>query len=122
MPCGDGRTRADTHSLGMVIAKTASYTIIEHEQQGRVFSNKGAAGAVTFTLPKPLGGRLFTFVKAVPAQNLLIQGTNGAKINNGTANKIYQNVTSEAGVCTLFADGTDWFVLSEKGTWANNNT
>ncbi len=120
MQCGDGFTRADNGSIGRTRAKTASYTILLNDDR-HAYTNAGAAGAVTFTLPAPKDGDLLHFIKVVPAQNLLIQATNGAKINGGTADKIYQNVTSETGTCTLAAVGTDWFVLAEKGTWANNN-
>jgi hypothetical protein len=123
MPCGDGLYRAENHNLGLVEDKTASYTIKENDPLGAIWSNRGASGAVTFTLPEPKAGRRETFFK-VAAQNLLVQATNGAKINGGTADKIYQNVTgADAGIgtCTIVADGTDWFVLGEKGTWANNN-
>lgn len=116
--CGDGITRADIGNLGPQIIKATSYTIPEIIKVA-IFSNSGAAGAVTFTLPRPVAGRIFTFVKSTVGQNLILQATNGAKINNGTANQKYQNTTSEAGVCTIFADGTNWFVLGEKGTWAN---
>jgi hypothetical protein len=124
MPCGDGQYRHDNSSLGLVVTKTANYTIKNFDQAGKVFSNRGAVAAVTFTLPLPKAGRFLTFLK-VAAQNIVLQATAGAKINGGTANKAYQNVTgADAGIgqCTLVADGTDWFVLSEKGTWANNNT
>jgi hypothetical protein len=124
MPCGDGFRRAENHSLGLVSAKTASYTIKKNDQSGQIYSNRGAGGAVTFTLPEPKAGRQLIFFK-VAAQNIVLQATNGAKINGGTVNKAYQNVTGgDAGIgtCTLVADGTDWFVKSEKGTWANNNT
>jgi hypothetical protein len=120
MQCGDGFERADNSSLGRTRAKTANYTILQNEDR-HAYTNAGAAGAVTFTLPAPKDGDLLHFIKVVPAQNLLIQATNGAKINNGTADKIYQNVTSETGTCTLTSDGTNWFVLCQFGTWANNN-
>lgn len=123
MECGDGYTRADNGNIGPIVAKTAAHTI-KAGDAARAYSNRGATGSVTFTLPAAgdVDGTLRTFFKATPAQSIVLQATGGAKINGGTANKAYQNVTSETGVCTIFSDGTDWFIRAEKGTWANNNT
>jgi hypothetical protein len=118
----DGVSRADCGAWGnKVVAKTASYTIPAPEV-GRVFTNAGAQGAVTFTLPAPKAGMWFTFVKVVN-QNLLIKATGGAKINGGTADKVYKNTAAETGLatCTIFSDGTDWYVAGSAGTWANDN-
>jgi len=122
MDCGDGFRRADNGSWGgQVAVKTADYTILENDPS-RTFSNRGAAGAINITLPKPLDGRRFSFLKPTQ-QNIVITATNGAKINGGTANKKWSNVAAEAGgMTTLIADGTDWFVVGSTGTWANDNT
>lgn len=122
MDCGDGIRRADNGAMGKGVAvKTANYTI-KAGDAGLLFSNRGAAGAVTFTLPAPARNIWFGFLKATQ-QNLVVQATGGAKINGGTANKAYNNVAAEVGGMTrLISDGTDWFVLGEKGTWVNNNT
>lgn len=122
MDCGDGIRRALFGGYGTVKAKTASYTVKELEPDGCLaFSNRGATGAVTFTLPKPTKGRLAVFLK-VAQQNLLIKGTNGAKVGASNADKILQNTAAEAAVSvTLLADGTDWLVTGSVGTWAANN-
>ncbi len=122
MDSGDGYRRADNGSFGKgPTVKTADYTVKAMET-GTPFSNRGASGAVVFTLAAAAKGRWYAFLKATQ-QNLHIQATGGAKINGGTANKRYENVAAEAGgACTLFSDGTDWFVAGEKGTWVNNNT
>jgi hypothetical protein len=119
--CGDGYRRADNGSFGKgPVVKTAAYTV-KKADSGTIFSNRGASGAVTFTLPAALKGLWFTFLKPTQ-QNIVITATGGAKINGGTANKKYQNAAAEAGgQCTLVCDGTDWFVAGEKGTWANDN-
>ena len=58
-----------------VVPKAASYTINPAvDSPGTIFTNRGATGAVTFTLPTPnrqLLGWWFRF-KAVVAQNLLV--------------------------------------------------
>lgn len=121
--CGDGYRRADCRSAGVVIAKAASHTINGFEEDGYTFSNGGATGATTVTLPAATSGRQVRVLK-VNAQNVLIKATGGAKINGGTANKVYKNVTGSetSASCTLLADGTDWHVIAEKGTWANDNS
>ena len=122
MDCGDGFTRANNGCFGKgPVIKTAAYTISVRET-GTVFSNKGDGDALVLTLPAAEAGVWFTFFKHTQ-QNLSVQAAGGAKINNGTANKKYENVAAEAGgSCTLVSDGVDWFVAGEKGTWVNNNT
>ena len=121
MQSGDGYMRADNGSLGRTLAKTANYTIRNNEER-KLFSNAGAAGAVVFTLPAAKDGKVLTFYKATPGQNLTLQCPAGAKINGGTVAKAFENTTSETGTVTIFSDGTDWFVMGYRGTWANNNT
>jgi hypothetical protein len=117
---GDKRYRADTSNRGKVDIKTANYTIKVHPT---IYSNKGAAGTVLITLPTATEGAWFTLLKATN-QTLGFQASGGAKINGGTANKKYSNSASEAGIatCTVISDGTDWYVLSQIGTWGNDNT
>jgi hypothetical protein len=120
MPGGDGRYRADTSNRGQVAVKTASYTITGLPT---IYSNRGATGTVLITLPAPKAGAWFTLLKEAN-QTFGFQASGGAKINGGTANKKYSNSSSEAGIgtCTVVSNGIDWFVLSEKGTWASDNT
>lgn len=58
-----------------VIGKSASYTLTAGvDKPGSVFSNEGAAGAVTFTLPPPgpgVYGWWYRFVGVV-AQNIIV--------------------------------------------------
>jgi hypothetical protein len=60
-----------------VVAKTASYSIEAHkDRSGTIFTNRGAAGAVTFTLPPPARckGWEYSFV-GVAAQNIVVAPT-----------------------------------------------
>jgi hypothetical protein len=119
---------ADAIIAGSGILKAASIKVnadspvtVTAAMSGTVFSNKGATGAVTFNLPTAAAGLYYTFVKFA-AQDILIQAAAGDCIHSGTAAKIYQNVTGEIANCTIHAiDATDWEVIAEKGTWANNN-
>jgi hypothetical protein len=124
MDCGDAIRRADCGCFGKgPVAKTAAYTIRAMET-GTIFTNKGATASVTFTLPAAKAGMHFTFLK-VAAQDVLIKASGGAKIANGTANKIYKNVTSGdalTAMLKIFSDGSDWWIAETVGTWAADNS
>lgn len=60
-----------------VVPKAASYTVIGTvDAAGAIFTNRGAVGAVTFTLPTPNRAALGDFYdfRAVADQNLLVAG------------------------------------------------
>lgn len=119
---GLGIELASTPSLGNHFAKTASYTILAGEaDSGKTFSNKGAGGAVIFTLPVAKAGMHFRFAK-LAAQNLTVTATGGAKINGGSANGSLANTTGgDSGTAFVHLwspDGVDWFLHASVGTWA----
>lgn len=117
MDCGDGIRRANNGSVGVVAAKTASYTININEA-GKMFTNKGAGGAVTFTLPAPKEGAFFKFA-VIAAQNIVVTATGGAKIDGGSANGSINCASTQAlaGSAEVFCpDGTNWIAL-KTGTW-----
>lgn len=131
MDCGDGRVRAQTGVQRAPVAKTAAYTVL-HSDAGTTFTNSGASGAVTFTLPlsdltvnppRRITGMRFRFVKYAN-QNLTLAVGTGAKINNGTATTgVYANTTSSASSWPLTdveaISETEWAVFPGVGTWAN---
>lgn len=133
MDCGDGVVRAATGVNKVPVAKTASYTI-KHSEAGTTFTNRGAGGAVTFTLPatdttnypnKRITGARFRFVKHAD-QNLIIAVPTGATINNGTASTgVFRNVTSLSTnwpACEIEAiSETEWVVLASRpeAAWVN---
>lgn len=123
MDSGDGLRRADNGCLGKgPTAKTADYTI-KNTDTGTIFTNAGAGGAVTFTLPAAKKGMWFLFLKAA-AQNLLLQAPSGSKVGGSNAGKVYKNVTggdAGSGSCRIVCDGTDWYVIGQTGTWAVDN-
>lgn len=94
-----------------VTAKTASYTILSSEF-GCAFSNSGASGSVTFTLPTPEAGALLFIIKATTNQNVVISGT----VPGGTT---ITNSTSEHGSIILVGlSDSSWAILGQRGTWA----
>lgn len=138
MDCGDGKVRAEIGAFQAPVAKTAAYTLL-HTDAGKIFTNSGAVGPVTFTLPvtaagtpgiaaKRITGMFFTFVK-VTNQNIVIAPGTGASINFNTATTgNYQNVTTNGTQgasgnmpsCKVLAvSETEWVVFPGTGTWAN---
>lgn len=119
MDTGDGRVRAEIACLKTPVAKTAAY-IVTQADAGTLFTNRGAAGSVTFTLPVPKAGTFFGFQKAVINQNIVITTDVAAtKIHNLTQGVTLTNSTAtEYGLVWIISDGTAWFVISVSGTWA----
>ncbi len=115
--CGDGRVRADTSYKKAPVAKTAAYTVLSSDS-GTVFTNRGASGSVTFTLPTPTAGFKLQFLKAVNNQNIVITAAAASTMNGLTQGQTLTNSTSEYGTVSLEADGTAWFVVASTGTWA----
>ena len=123
MDCLDGISRADDACWGDIPqAKTASYTLLQGDV-GTIFTNRGAAGAITFTLPAPKAGMWFTFWKAVQNQNMLVTtDVAGTKIHGGSGATqgvtLTNSTATEYGSVTVVCDGTAWFTQGVLGTWA----
>lgn len=110
--CGDGFRRSDVGSLSPLAVKTAAYTILANES-GKVFSNRGASGSITLTLPAACEGRFYRLFKPTN-QNVVFTATGGAKINGGAGNGSV-TVAVAVGAWLIFSDGTDW-VLTQEAT------
>jgi len=91
--------------LRTVSAKTANYTIVANTDNGKTFTNEGASGAITFTLPAATVGQWYRFV-AKAAQELRIDpnGTETIALDTGvqqaagaylTFNAIGERITVE---------------------------
>lgn len=107
---GDSKRYASNDNLGAVQVKTADYTILDYDQNGKIFSNRGASGSVTFTLPTARGGRWFIFLR-VASQDMVMTATGGAKIDGGSANGSITISSGNNGLI-LASDGTDWFSVT----------
>lgn len=95
------------------IAKTADYTLVAADN-GRLFTNTGAAGAVVFTLPAIAPGLIFSFL-GIANQNITItsaEGTNIVALNNAGATSVaFSTSGNKIGAhCTVFSNqaGTKW--------------
>lgn len=123
-PSGNGRMMAAGGMFWplvngkVVTAKTASYTVLASEAN-QAFSNKAAAGAITFTLPAVADvlGRVFSFVK-VTAQNVVLDGAGSETIDGATT--LTNSTAGDAGkaVITLVATEDGWLTLCKTGSWA----
>lgn len=99
-----------------VLAKTADYTILGTEGTGTVFTTRGAAGAVIFTLPAPsllLKGTRYRF-KNVVDQNMSVKTATADTLitfNDLTADSLDASTVGQkiGAEIEAFCDGTSWF-------------
>lgn len=115
---GDGRKRADRGSKfngATIKAKTAAFSLSINDT-GEAFSNKGAAGAITFTLPVPTVGVYFIFF-VVAAQTLTIVPHASETVNGGATSIAAAGTQAGKGYLELTSDGTNWFVSAVGATW-----
>lgn len=103
-----------------ILAKTADYTVLGTEPCGTLFTTRGAAGAVNFTLPTAAGalkGMWYEFlnlvdqnmtITAVPADTLITDG-------DLAADSIAVSTASHkiGGRVRVLCDGTSWIASGE---------
>lgn len=105
-----------------VEAKTAAYTIVADQDNGKTFTNEGASGAVTFSLPAATVGQWYQFVVKV-AQELRVD-PNGTETMSLPSTGVKQ---SAGAYLTANADGEslriqcvkagEWESVYYTGTW-----
>jgi hypothetical protein len=99
-----------------VVAKTSDYTVLATDMS-KIFTTRGAAGAVNFTLPAAAAVEAFDWVMFynVANQNMTVTGTAGELIafNDAAANSVALSTASEkiGGAFLCISDGTSWLVL-----------
>lgn len=101
-----------------VSAKTANYTILPSDPCGTLFTNRGAAGAVTFTLPAPTAvpaGQWYLFA-GIAGQNILVATATADTLvtkNDAAADSVAMSTAGEliGGAMLAFCDGTAWVVI-----------
>lgn len=98
-----------------VSAKTADYTIKPSDPCGTLFTNRGAAGAVVFTLPGPTAvpsGTFYLFVGIADQNVTVAAGTVDTLVtkNDAAADSIAMSTSGEkiGGTMLFFTDGTAW--------------
>ena len=101
-----------------VEAKTANYTLaVDGSDFGKVFTNRGATGAVTFTLPTPSAGIKGAYVEfwTAAAQTIALAVT-GADTLVVHADLTADTITTAATIgqhLRALCDGTGWLVQSD---------
>ena len=111
-----------------VIALTASTTLSNYDL-GKTFTNRGASGSVTITLPTPSGdnkgGEIR--VRVVADQTVVVDCATSDKIvifNDAAADSVAWQTSSEkiGGGGMFESDGTNWFFSSISGGTATVST
>lgn len=107
-----------------VITADTDNEALNANMSGTVYTNAGAGGAQTFTLPAAAAGLTYTFIVAA-VQELRVDPEAGDTINiNGTAASAAEYWTANAvGECiTLVAiDTVQWIATSYTGTWTQES-
>ena len=107
-------------------AKTADETLSIEEVLNGLFTNRGASGTGTLTLPDPstCPKAKVRFVRVAsqalrvdPSATGQILDTDGTALTAG----FYQELGSDGAVLELVSDGTNWVNIYERGT-INNGT
>jgi hypothetical protein len=112
-----------------IVAKVADYTVTEADNN-TLFTNRGAAGAVVFTLPATAKKGLRFGFHVVAGQNVTVTaGTADTLVafNDATADSVAYSTASEliGGRYIVEGDGTGWLVQANpfaQGATAQTNT
>ena len=107
-----------TRTFPAVVAKTADYTILPPmDRDGTLFTNRGATGAVIFTLPAPgsaLKGYAYHFLSIADYDVTVKTATADTLItfNDATADSVAAGTSSQKIGARIIAvcDGTSWIV------------
>lgn len=99
-----------------VIAKTASYTLkfMQPDRPGTRYTNRGAGGAVVFTLPAPspaLNGVFYEFLGVADQTFTVSAGTGkGVAFNNATCASLACSTAGQkiGALIRAHCDGTSW--------------
>ncbi len=112
-----------SQGLFPVEAKTGNYTIVTPDDNGKLFTNTGASGTITFSLPAATVGQHYYFaigaafelqVDPQPSENISLPPT-GVLQGNGV--DIFSNVVGETLHVICAVTGT-WNVWGTTGTWS----
>jgi hypothetical protein len=102
------------------VTQAASPYALTLDMSGQIFTNTGATGDVTFTLPDIDGevGISFTFVKLV-SSGILIDANAGQYIADSVSGGRLSNTTSDlyAAITVISVSSTVWYVDGGQGIW-----
>lgn len=81
----------------IVAAKTANYTVVAGNDNGKCFTNEGAAGAITFSLPPATVGQRYAFyVKATQELRIDPNGTETISLLTGVQQAAGKYIVADA--------------------------
>lgn len=104
-----------------VSAKTANYTVLAASDIGKIFTNEGAGGAITFALPAATVGQWYEFVvKATQQLRIDPNGTETIALDTGVQQAAGAYIVADAigehiGVRCVKAG--EWETFDPVGTW-----
>jgi hypothetical protein len=108
--------------LRTVSAKTANYTVVTPNDNGKTFTNEGASGAVVFALPAATVGQWYRFnVLAAQALRIDPNGTETVALPTTGAQQAagkYMGVSTVGYTVTYVClKAGQWDVEANVGTW-----
>lgn len=108
-------------NLYTVEVKTADYTILNPSDHAKIFTNEGAAGAITFALPAATVGQRYGFhVKAAQELRIDPNGTETIALPTGVQQAAGKYITANAigeYIRILCVKAGEWDVEADVGTW-----
>ena len=124
----DRVSAALAHNAGYqrtIEAKAADYTITANDM-GKILTNRGASGTVTFTLPDAgldYKGAHLTILPIVAQKTTIATATSDVLITSGDvdADSVTQNSAAIGGMIELFCDGTSWIAVPLGNTAGGTN-
>src|SRR5262245_47078456 len=101
-----------------LVAKTANYSVNpgKGDFSGSIFTNRGATGAVTFTLPNPNAGLAETLYDSLSVvdQTLTVAAPTGKVLtfNNAAATSVAASTAGQkiGAAVSAYCDGVSWVV------------
>jgi hypothetical protein len=107
--------------LRTVLPKTANYTVVANVDNGALFTNEGASGAITFALPAATVGQWFDFV-VMAAQELRIDpnGTETISLPTGVQQAAGKYIGADAAgeyIQIVCVKAGQWNAIGGVGTW-----
>jgi hypothetical protein len=118
---GLARTDGQLYPAPMnVVAKTANYTILPTDKNGTLFTNRGAVGAIVFTLPAPSAvpsGTWFHFLGIADQTITVATATVDTLIGFNDADLDSVGIATAGDLIgvllKLVCDGTSWIAIGE---------
>ena len=92
--------------------------VLTTNESGKIFTNTGASGSITFQLPTAEKGLMYSFAKVV-GQDIVIDAADGDYIADSVASGNISNVVDAEvwGFITLLAVSSSMWLIYGNGTW-----